>query len=124
MGAKWTTVRIYARKKNSGKSADQRFSFRKHIEKILGRRQARLAITRRLTGCRWGPDAGIMRFAGEALIVSHPRYRGTLIGPGAYGRGLRKLDVRVMNVCAREIIGVSRTARISVPHGAVGIIST
>ena len=106
-----------------GVTLDKRMSFRGHVAQILEKVQARLAILRRLAGCKWGAETGILRLSGEALIISLLRYCITIVGTGVYEKDLGRLEVCALNVLARRVAGVSRAARIPVLHAAAGLLS-
>ena len=102
---------------------DMKLCFEAHIETILDRAKIRVGVISRLAGCTWGAETGILRLTGDSLVVSLMRYGLPMIGSGAYEQSINKLEVCVVNILARKIAGVARSARLPVLHMAAGVVS-
>ena len=109
--------------KISGVVFDMRFCFEAQVKTILDRAKIRIGVVSRLAGCTWGAETAIMRLTGDALVISLMRYALAVIGSGMYEQSLRRLEVCVVNVLARKVIGVGRSARLPVLHATAGILS-
>ena len=61
-----------------------------------------------------------MRITADALVTSLLRYGLGTYGSGAYEQCLRKIDTCVVNVVARKVLGVGRSARLPILHATAG----
>ena len=59
----------------------------------------------------------------EALHTSLMRYCSTVVESGDYEHDLRKTETCGVNVVARKVAGVSRSARLSVLRATTGFLS-
>ena len=65
----------------------------------------------------------MLRLTCEALAVSLLRYGLTIVGSGLSDKAMSGLDTCVLNIMARKISGVPRTARVSVLRAVSGALS-
>ena len=64
----------------------------------------------KLAKCNWGLVAGVTRSTSLALSVGLCKYGRTTVGSGALEGSMRMLGVRLMEIGARRITGVSKSA--------------
>ena len=65
----------------------------------------------------------MVKATGDALLISLLRYGPAVIGSSAMDGVLGKEDTNVINVLARRVLGVNRTARLPVLHALSGMTS-
>ena len=62
---------------------DNRFTFRKQYERIQEKAGIRMALVKRVSGCKWGLETRMLKATGDALLVSLLRYGLAVTGSGA-----------------------------------------
>ena len=103
---------------------DDQLNFDQHITNIIERAGIRRGELANLGRTSWELGTGIMRSAARALLVSSVRFVCTLVGTGAYIEKLKELDVKIINVAARRVIGEGRSARRVILYTTSGLMST
>ena len=106
-----------------GVTFDNKFSFGAQLERVLSLSKKRLAIMGKVAGFAWGLETNMLRLTGDTLITSLLRYGLAVVGSGLSDDSMRRINTCVLNVMARKIIGVNRTARVPVLHAVSGILS-
>ena len=66
----------------------------------------------------------MLRLTGDTLVVSFLRFGLAVVGPGLSDKAMASLDTCTLNVLARKILEVSRTARIPILFALSGVLST
>ena len=65
----------------------------------------------------------MLRLARDAPVVSLIRYGPVVVGSGTCEQSLHSLEVCVLNVPARKILSVGRSAGLPVLHATAGVLS-
>ena len=106
-----------------GVTFDNKFSFGAQLERVLSLSKKRLAIMGKVAGFAWGLETNMLRLTGDTLITSLLRYGLAVVGSGLSDEAMRRVNTCVLNVMARKIVGVNRTARVPILHAVSGILS-
>ena len=113
-----------ARIKILGVVFDRGLSCEDHLNRVLDKAKPRLAVLSKVFSFSWGLESGMIRVAGNALIISQLRYGLTVIGSGLSEKGMRLIDTRVVNAPASRIRGMGPSPRIPILHAVAGADST
>ena len=103
-----------------GVTLDPYLTLDAHYEGIIAKAQMRQGILSRVAGYKWGLETGILRMTHDAVIGSLLRYALVLTGSCLPPDLLRKINTQVVNIAARKVGGLSRSARIESLHYTVG----
>ena len=76
-----------------------------------------------LASLNWGLEVGVLRSTHLALVTSLIQYGLVTFGSHIYEKQLDRLDTQVINVAARRITGVHRSARLEVLRLTAGVTS-
>ena len=68
---------------------------------------------------RWGLEAGLLRITQNAAIGIILRYTLVVTGSATPPDLVKKMNTQIINIAARKVRGVSRTARIECLHFAI-----
>ena len=67
-------------------------------------------ILKKVASSRWGLEVGVLRMTHDALLGSLLRYALAVAGSCLPPDLSQKIDTRLVDIAAREILGVDRTA--------------
>ena len=108
------------RTKILGVILDRRMQCDPHLESLLTKAQLRQSILRRVAGCKWGLEVGILSMTLDAIIGNLLRYALAVMGAHLPWDLSRKIGTCITNVAARKVLGVDQTARIETLHFVAG----
>ena len=98
---------------------DQNFSFQKQFEKV----RVRMALVKRVSECTWGLETRLLKAAGDALLIGLLRYALAETGASVSEKTMNRIEPNKVNILARRVFGVNRTARLPILHALSGMIS-
>ena len=97
--------------------------FTEHVNNILNRALVRHGVMAQLASTEWGLEAGVLRSTHIALVTSLIQYGLTTLGGHIYEEQPDRLDAQIVNIAARRITGVHRSARLEVLRLTAGLTS-
>ena len=94
-----------------GVAFDQLLSFRARAEKLLSQAKIRHGVMFTIARSNWGLKTNVLRQTHVALLISIMRYALPTVGSGLYEADFRRIETKHVNVAARRIVGIGRSAR-------------
>ena len=99
-----------------GVEIDSQFKLDEHFKSMITKAAVRECIPAKVANCHWELEVGVMHITHNAVINSMLRYALVVTGSTSPPDLVRRVDTQVINVAARKIGGISRTARIESLH--------
>ena len=99
---------------------DGKISFAQDIGGVQQKAGLRHGIMARLARSTWGLETGLFRATHSTLLTSLMRYGMRVVDSGAREKASGEMGARSINVSARRITGISRSARLEVLFMAAG----
>ena len=102
-----------------GVTIDTHFALDAHFNSVTTRAVACQRILAKVANYRWGLEAGLLHITHNAVIGSILRYALAMTGSVMPPDLVKKMKTQIINIAARKVSGVSRTARIECLHFAI-----
>ena len=106
-----------------GITIDPWFTLDAHYQKMVAKAPVRQGILNRLAKARWGLEVGVQKMARDSVIGSILRYGLVLTGSCFPPDLMRKMNTQILNISARKVGGIARTARIESLHFVTEVMS-
>ena len=106
-----------------GITIDPWFTLDAHYQKMVAKAPVRQGILNRLAKARWGLEVGVQKMARDSVIGSILRYGLVLTGSCFPPDLMRKMNTQILNISARKVGGVARTARSESLHLVTEVMS-
>ena len=95
---------------------DNWFTLEDHFRQVLTKAPVRQGILQRVAGCRWGLEVGILSMTNDSIVESLLRYALNVLGACLPHDLIKKANTQILNIMARRIGAIGRTARIETLH--------
>ena len=98
---------------------DTHFTLDEHFKSVITKASVRQSILAKVANYHWGLEAGLLHITHNAVIGSILRYALVMTGSAMPPDLIKKMNTQIINIAARRVSGVSRTARIECLHFAI-----